>query len=135
MSGWPIRFVQGCPICMPAFDAFQLYLARPGFYGRKKPADTFGQGLDETLEARLTHPDPVERRRALRELIERWVDDWLDRQRLDPVERGEWEIALADRAKQGMDLLARFQQTGLGVYADFDECPLCVGAEAGSTVD
>lgn len=132
VSGYPISFVQGCPICMPALDAFQLYLARPPFLSRKIPSDTFGQGLDAALEARLTGADRLARRAALRELVERWVGDWLERQHLDPLERTEWERALAGRAEKGMAMLADFQRTGLGLYGDFDECPLCAGAEAGS---
>ena len=132
VSGFPVSFVQGCPICMPALDAFHLYLARPPFRARKVPADTFGQGLSESLEARLTGTDRNVRRAALRELVEGWVAGWLDRQRLDPIERGEWERALAARAEQGMAMLADLQRSGLGLYGDLDECPLCVGAEAGS---
>lgn len=132
LSGYPLSFVQGCPICTPAMDAFQLYLARPAFYARKVPADTFGQGLSEEVVARLTGPDRTARRAALRELVEGWVDGWLDRQRLDPGERDRWRAALSERSKRGMDMLAELQQTGLGLYGDFDECPLCLGAEAGS---
>ena len=134
-SGYPVSFVQGCPICMPALDAFQLYLGRPAFVARKVPTDTFGQGLGAGLEARLTGADRTLRRAALRELVERWVGAWLERQHLDPMERAEWQRALAARAEKGMAMLADLQRSGLALYGDFDECPLCAGAEAGSLAD
>ncbi len=127
-----LSFVQGCPICMPALDGFLLYLDRPAFRGKKVHADTFGEGLPAEQVALLTGTDMRARRTALRELVERWVDQYLDRMRLDPVERGEWNLALAGRAEKGMAILAGLQKTGLGLYGDFDECPLCAGAEAGA---
>jgi len=134
-SQLPLSFVQGCPICTPALDAFLLYLERPPFRGKKGfECDTFGSGLPADQVALLTGNDLRARRTALRSLVERWVDDHLDRMRLDPVERGEWNRALAARAEKGMAILADLQKTGMALYGDFDECPLCAGAEAGSAV-
>lgn len=130
----PISFVDGCPICTPAMDAFLLYLERPPFRGKKVERDTFGEGLSAEQTALLTGTDLRARRTALRALVERWVDDHLDRMRLDPVERGEWNRELAARAEKGMSILAGLQKSGLTLYGDFDECPLCAGAEVGSAV-
>jgi hypothetical protein len=134
VSGYPISFVQGCPICMPALDAFRLYIVRPPFES-KLPADTFGPGLPGQVEARLTGGDPASRRAELRIVVEGWVDAWLDRQRLGPRERETWNHGLADRAKQGMNILAGLRELGSGPYAYVKECPLCVGAEAGAARD
>jgi hypothetical protein len=128
----PSSFVPGCPICMPALDAFLLYLERPPFRGKKLARDTFGSGLPAEQVALLTGSDPRARREALRELMQRWVYEHLDRLRLDPVERGAWTRELAARAETGMAILAGLQRSGDALYGDFDECPLCLGAEAGS---
>ncbi len=50
------HFVGACPLCLPAFDAFQLYRSRPMFYGRKEAIDKFGPGLDPILVKKL-HSD------------------------------------------------------------------------------
>jgi hypothetical protein len=118
---------------MPALDAFLLYLERPPFRGKELARDTFGLGLPAEQAALLTGPDPRARRAALRDLVQRWVGEHLERLRLDPVERGAWSRELAARAEQGMAILAGLQASGAALYGDFDECPLCVGAEAGSS--
>jgi hypothetical protein len=128
----PSSFVPGCPICMPALDAFLLYLERPPFRGKKLARDTFGAGLPAEQVARLSGPDGRARRAALRDLVQRWVYEHLDRLRLDPVERGAWTRELAARPETGMAILAGLQKSGDALYGDFDECPLCLGAEAGS---
>lgn len=131
-----LSFVPGCPICTPALDAFRLYLERPAFLGKKLVgADTFGGGLPADQVALLTGEDLRGRRTALRGLVERWVGDSLDRMRLDPVERTEWSRELAARSEKGMAILAGLQKSGQALYGDFDECPLCVGATAGSAVE
>lgn len=128
-----LSFVPGCPICMPALDAFLLYLERPAFRGKKLVArDTFGEGLAAEQVARLTGTDMRARRDALRGFVERWVDQYLERMRLDPAEGEEWRRELAARAEKGMAILADLQKSGEALYGDFDECPLCAGAEAGS---
>lgn len=130
-----LSFVPGCPICSPALDAFLVYLERPPFRGKKfHDVDTFGAGLPEAQAALLTGTDLPARRRALRGLVERWTDAYLDRMRLDPVERDEWHRAFAARAEKGMAILVELQRSGEALYGDFDECPLCAGAEAGSAV-
>lgn len=131
-----LSFVPGCPICTPALDGFLLYLERPAFRGKKyMGADTFGDGLPADQVARLTGSDLRARRAALRVLVEGWVDEYLDAMRLDPSERDQWNLELAARAEQGMAVLAELQKSGQALYGDFDECPLCVGAEAGSAVN
>ena len=35
-SGIPLNFVYNCPLCMPALDAFRVYLERPDFLGKKQ---------------------------------------------------------------------------------------------------
>lgn len=126
-SGYPQSFVQGCPICMPALDAFQLYLARPPFASRKLEADTFGPGLAQADNALLASADLKVRRAALQAHVERWMQAHMQRLRLDEREREHWNLTLAYLAKQGMSTLSQFKQSGLAIYADFETCPLCQG--------
>lgn len=127
-----LSFVPGCPICTPALDAFLLYVGRPKFRTKPGFADTFGPGLSQAQIAQLTGGDARARRVALRGLVERWMDAWLDRMRLDPAERAQWERELAARSEKGMAILTGLREAEPERYAGFDECPLCAGAEAGS---
>lgn len=127
-----VSFVPGCPICTPAQDAFRLYAARPKFVSKPGTADTFGPGLSPEQVVQLTGGDPTARRQALRGQVEHWVSAWLDRMRLDPAERNEWERQLAARSEKGMAILDGMRRSDPERFAGFDECPFCAGAEAGS---
>src|SRR5687767_454721 len=64
-------FVHGCPLCMPAIDALQLYRGRPKFYGHKEESDTFGTGLPAKEREALRGDDVPARLRVLHDFIER----------------------------------------------------------------
>ncbi len=127
-SSYPKNFVQGCPICMPALDAFRLYRARPRFLSSKVGSDTFGPGLASAERGQLLGADPSQRRATIQTLIERWVTERMDRLRLDQAERARWRQALEERRKQGMATLEGLRDSGAAAYRDMKACPLCDGA-------
>ncbi len=128
-SGWR-HFVQGCPICMPALDAFRVYRGRPVLVSFKVRNDTFGFGLLAEERARLVGADDGERRAAIQALIERWVAERMQRVRLDAAERATWRQALEERRKQGMASLESLRQQPGSLYRDMKACALCDGATA-----
>ncbi|HIA27865.1 MAG TPA: hypothetical protein EYN79_07075 [Planctomycetes bacterium] len=132
-AGIPHNFVYACPICTPALDAVRLYAARPGFYRDKQGRDTFGPGLDPELDERLLSADVKDRRKALQDLIEKWVDERIATSGFDEEKRGALLMAFREMRKQGMGLLQQFQsEEGPDIYLDFyrdwDACPSCDGA-------
>jgi hypothetical protein len=125
----PRHFVPGCPICLPTFDAFRTYRARPPFHGRKIEANTFGPGLDEALRRRLLDADDAVFAAALEELVQRWTTRRLELLRLDDAERARWSIELAERRKRGMEvLLGARSNPSAGAFAAMRSCPSCDGA-------
>jgi hypothetical protein len=129
-SGYPSNFVKGCPICMPALDAFRVYFARPAFVSFKVQSDTFGEGLPAPETERLLGGNAPQRRDALQALVERWVGERMERLRLDETERTSWRRSMEEGRKRGMDMLAAHQRSGVALYEGFKECPLCEGAAA-----
>jgi hypothetical protein len=132
-AGIPHNFVYGCPICMPALDALRVYAARPGFYRDKIGRDTFGSGRDPAVQARLLSDDSLQRRDALQQLIDRWVDERITTSGFDDQQREALAMALKEMRKKGMGLLYQFQsEEGQDIYLDFyrdwQACPSCDGA-------
>ncbi len=132
-EGIPHNFVYGCPICMPALDAFRVYAARPGFYRDKIGRNTFGAGLDPAIEARLLSDDSQQRRDTLQQLIDRWVDERIATSGFDDQQRDALTLSLKEMRKLGMGLLYQFQsEEGPDIYLDFyrdwQACPSCDGA-------
>ncbi|MGE4601898.1 MAG: hypothetical protein AAEJ65_03225 [Planctomycetota bacterium] len=132
-AGIPHNFVYACPICTPALDAFRLYAARPGFYRDKTGRDTFGSGLDPAVRERLLADDPGQRRKALQDLIEKWVDARVATSGFDEDKREALSMAFKEMRKEGMGLLQQFQSEQdpdiyLDFYRDWETCPSCDGA-------
>lgn len=132
-AGIPHNFVYGCPICTPALDAVRLYAARPGFYRDKIGRDTFGSGLDPALRQRLLSDDLGQRRKALQQLIEQWVDGRVATSGFDADQQAALSLAFKEMRKKGMGLLQQFQsEQGPDIYLDFyrdwETCPSCDGA-------
>ena len=141
-----MHFVYGCPICMPIYDAFRAYRARVGlsFVEKKrkvgeKPKNTYGDGLQEELRARLLSGDFNTRCTAVAELTRTWVERKFQSLRLTAVEREGWSRLLKVGRKQGMGVL-RNQSTARKQKKGEDEakkntrmtaCPFCDGS-AGS---
>lgn len=121
------HFVYGCPLCMPALNAFLIYRERRGFYGWKGVTDTFGEGLDEGLRAQLAGNDSKQRMAGIHDLIQRWVHRRLDLMNLDESQRVVWQTALEDARKEGMRMLETRRAAGdPGVFVD--GCAVCDGA-------
>ncbi|MDE0958932.1 MAG: hypothetical protein OSB12_09885, partial [Planctomycetota bacterium] len=132
-AGIPHNFVYGCPICMPALDAFRVYAARLGFYRDKRGCDTFGSGLDPAVQASLLSDDSQQRRDALQRLIDRWVDERISNSGFDDQQREDLTLSLREMRKKGMGLLYQFQSEEgpdlyLDFYRDWQACPSCDGA-------
>lgn len=126
---WPAHFVYACPICMPAFDAFRTYRARPTFFGDKQHRDTFGPGLSVATTAALCGADAKAVQQTLQELVQSWLAARERELRLTPAERAEWAAEMEQRRQQGTKLLVSFRQQGLGAnYSWMQACPLCEAA-------
>jgi hypothetical protein len=123
------HFVYACPLCMPAFDAFQLYRSRPQFFGRKDNSDTFGIGLDPIVQRKLRSSKKADQLEAIQGLIDKWVRRRLDSMRLSKGERAEWDQAMQEGRSKGMGLLRQQQANGAQIqYAGWKGCAICDGA-------
>lgn len=126
---WPAHFVYACPICMPVYDAFRAYRARPAFFGDKQRRDTFGPGLPAAEVAALCGDDPKAVQRALQAMVQRWLVARQQELRLSPAERAEWADEMERRRLKGTEYLTVYKQQGLGGnVAWMDACPLCEAA-------
>jgi len=125
---YPANFVWACPVCMPAYNAFLAYRARPAFRGYKIPRDTFGPGLAPPVAARLTSDDLQVRQSELEKLISTWMDRRMESLRLTDDERQEWRTVMEERRKQGMGYLEGYRSSLGGSYASMKTCPICEGA-------
>jgi hypothetical protein len=129
-TGWPHHFIYACPVCMPSWDAFAVYRQRPGFFSRKLPRDTWGPGLDEETRRGLLEGGRGQRMFVLRELVRRWIDARLDRQRLIPAEREAYAKRFERMRKEGLGFLRVYQadEKLAHIYAGADFCPFCDAA-------
>jgi hypothetical protein len=126
------HFVNCCPLCHPAFDAFALYRSRPGFSQQWKDGrwkNNYGTGLDANLSKQLHSEKQADQLAAIQQLVDTWVRRRLDSMRLTTVERGAWSNAIEDGRKQGMQGLTNLQRGGGN--PDWKGCAICDGtAEA-----
>ncbi|MFY9342295.1 MAG: hypothetical protein WAT39_07390 [Planctomycetota bacterium] len=127
-------FVYGCPLCMPAIDALQLYRGRPMFHGHKGESDTFGAGLPAKESAALRSDDVAARLRVLHDFVERCLQKKLASLRLLPAEREQWQLVLKEMRNKGGYMLKEAQQAGTaGALGAAKGCAVCDGAnDAGS---
>ena len=124
------HFVPGCPICTPAVDAVNVYLARPPLR-RKVFVDTFGPGLGADERAALRSPFLDERVAAIEGHVARWMERYLERMRLSPEELSEWQNALESRRKTGMAMLfAGREAPDITALGALQRCAFCDGANA-----
>ena len=131
-----VNMVITCPLCSPAFDAFNLYAERSRFVRQPKIAggyNTFGPGVTPAIRAELAKPGkPC--RDALQEMIQKWVDVRIKQQRLNKKAIKELRAELKKMREEGEEALKRFKAGGngdelLARYKDWgDECPVCSGA-------
>ncbi|MEM7012442.1 MAG: hypothetical protein AAF585_13275, partial [Verrucomicrobiota bacterium] len=128
------NFVYMCPLCEPAFDAFNFYAGRPHMSqpAKKTNYTTFGQGLDREVKEQLEKPGkPC--RDAIMGLIKKWVDARIAKLRLNEEEEAVLREHLAARRKKGEEFLKAFQEGKNGdklaaAYAGWKECPICSGS-------
>lgn len=128
VTKYPANFVWACPACMPAYNAFLVYRARPGFRGYKIQRDNFGPGLSPAAAARLTSDELDVRQGELEKLISTWMDRRMESLRLTEGERKEWRAEMEMRRKEGMSYLANYREGLGGSYASMKTCPICEGA-------
>lgn len=120
-------FVYACPLCHPAFEAFRLYRQREFFYGFKAPTNTLGRGLDPAVQTRLRSANADERRKAVEELISRWVSQRMEMMRLTATEWQEITREIEKGRKQGMGGLQNAVQSGQ-VSQSRTNCAICDGS-------
>lgn len=147
---WPRWFVYSCPVCMPAFDALRVYGARPGFFGDKLSADTFGPGLSSERRARLFGEDERATRAVVEELVAGWTQRYLARMELSSEERERIEAEFSKMREVGTEHLQQYLKPGSSPlaaageldegtrkwseaarrhYAGWERCPSCEGAQ------
>ncbi len=130
-TAYPSNFVWGCPICMPAYDAFRVYRARPKLtaYKGEGEIDTWGAGLAPEMTERITSKSQSVRQAAIEELVARWIGARMDLMRLTDSERRNLQHVLEDGRKQGMVMLKDLRAAGAGAsYSTMKTCPFCEGA-------
>ena len=125
------NFVDKCPLCHPAYQAFLLYRDRQPFRGVKAIPntqfyDTFGSGLDEALKQNILSGSSVERRKALQSLISQWTSRRLELMRLSPAELATWKAKFDQAREKGMEWLKSRSATG-GPYKEWEDCATCEG--------
>jgi hypothetical protein len=127
-------FVHGCPLCMPAIDALQLYRGRPEFYGRKEKSDTFGTGLPAKEREALRSGDAPARLQVLHDFMERCMKRKLASLRLTRAESEQWQLVLKEMSEKGSAMLKAEQEHGrAGALAGAKGCSVCKGMnDAGS---
>jgi hypothetical protein len=121
------HFVGACPLCLPAFDACQLYRSRPHFYGLKEAVDKFGPGLEPALVKKLHSDKKVEQLDAILTLVNRWVSRRLDSMRLTKDEREHWTAVIEEGRKRGMQGLEQAQAGNRNEYVGWKGCAICDG--------
>jgi hypothetical protein len=121
------HFVDCCPLCQPAYEAFRLYRSRERFIGFKEPPDTFGKGLDAMVVGKLRSSKKTERLEAIQGLVSTWVRRRLDSMRLSEEERTAWSQRVEERRQQGMARLQLEQAKG---QSDAKGCAICDGSAA-----
>jgi len=127
----PRHFVPGCPLCNPALDAFRAYRSR-GDWHYKSGGNTFGPGLDESTRRALASEKLGDRFAAVQGLIQRWVSARVRLMRLTNAERKQWNLAIAEMARKGNEILGSMRTFGTaGELGTMKACPICSGAEAG----
>ena len=123
-------FVYGCPLCMPAYDAIQVYKGRAPLSDKMK-TDTFGDGLSEVIREQLAIDDPQVRVETFQALILDWVKQYQERRRLTPEEAQQWRRHLDGMREKGNALLAQYLKSGgatAKTYAGWEKCPACEGS-------
>lgn len=142
------HFIYGCPLCMPAIHALEVYRSRPAEFFGAKPGPhgvvgTFGPGLKPVLQERLHSADPKERLRAINTLMQGWFARRLSSLALSPGERTQLQKAIAQKREEGMNHLKGFKHAKFERgehagrrevlfyapgYADVEECAVCNAA-------
>jgi len=124
------HFVDACPLCAPAFDAFVLYRSRPRFHCRKDSADTFGSGLDPILAKKLRSDGKADQLEAIQTMVNRWVIRRLEGMRLTKDEREQWTAVIEEGRRQGMGRLQQAQAANQNEYLGWKGCAICDGTAA-----
>jgi len=109
------HFVQKCPICTPISHALRMYVETPDVpvYGAR------GTGFPRGLAEGLASPERDRRRKALEDLIARYIGRRFERVPMSAAQRREMGELLELGKRDGMAMLG----------PDFGtSCPSCAGA-------
>ncbi|MEM0898138.1 MAG: hypothetical protein AAGJ79_14770 [Verrucomicrobiota bacterium] len=129
------NMVLTCPLCSPSFDAFRLYADRLTFISsitKEKGYNTFGPGLSNDVLEELAKPG-LPCRNAIQGLIQKWIDERIERSHLPKRKEQALRKELAEMRKDGEAALVRLQNGELGEelqahYKEWKGCPVCSGA-------
>lgn len=129
------HFIYACPICGPVRDALQTYQSRPRLFGMKLPSfqekeQTFGGGIPAGIHALVMSNSFAERLEGINQLVRRWVNRRIERERLSPAERTRLMADFKEGREQGMRTLESFVENGTVSklapgFAKGDECAVC----------
>ncbi|MEO0413435.1 MAG: hypothetical protein AAF226_00625, partial [Verrucomicrobiota bacterium] len=123
------NFVYACPLCSPTYEAFRLYNLRLPFANEKPGThDTFGIGLPKEVKMQLAG-EPIERRKAIRTLVEKWTNERMTQLRLTKDEKADLHSELTRMKKRGEEMLKNFQTKKDGAFSDYYKdwkaCAVC----------
>lgn len=123
-------FVLDCPLCLPAYEAFCAYQARPRFFGEDKPA-ALGKGLPEEVVTGLLSKNLAGRLITLRGPIKKWVEARLVSMKLSESERQKWWLEIAARSGQGKTTLnaLKAKDEWYKNWSGYWGCAACLGSE------
>jgi hypothetical protein len=123
-------FVLDCPLCLPAFEAFCAYQARPRFLDEDRPA-ALGKGLPEDTIKGLMSKGVAARLKTLRQPIRKWVEARLISMKLTETERQKWWQDITARVGQGSATLRslRASDPWYKDWSGYWGCAACLGSQ------
>ena len=121
-----IHFIRGCPLCVPALEAFRHYRQRPDFVSYKMTRNTWGPGLTEDLRKRLGADELETRLDVVNTLVKRFIKRRLDSLRLTDDELSRWRQHMESGRKKGMAILRSTKQGGgMTEWGEISDCAVC----------
>lgn len=117
-EGRPVSFIPGCPICMPAREAFRAYRAQP------EPGSPTSGALLESLGSEKD----LERTAALGRLVQDLVTRRIAASGWSDAEAEVWAQRFQSAAAEGQRQLSAHQARGVEAYEMMWSCMICDGA-------
>jgi hypothetical protein len=122
------HFVDCCPLCHPAYEAFRLYRQRSDFYGLKIAKNAFGPNTANAKAYEELHSgDRAVRLRAIEGLIQGWVARRFSSLKLRDAERSRVMELMEIGRKRGMEALQQKNDPSWPLKG----CAICDGSVEG----